>query len=359
MDIRFGEHASFHRAAAGMALGSLLAGIAFHFITGGSDIAPLLGGLAGVAAGAAWGYGRPSWRVIAAALATIPLFAMALEWPALAITGAAAGLGLAVGGRAGASGVRGVLAAFAAIGVLLLAMWCGLRVDTARETQGWPGFWIDGAAAAAMGLVAVLAVLPRHLAIVTDPIAAALKGLPQALDPEVRQLCGRAVDLWGGAKERLAEGDPGRDLVRDGVLKTIEVAAKSAGLRTLGAGGEELAARMADLDQRIAAATDAEVKAQYTAARAGLEDQRRYREHIANGRERLVARLHNHLAALEKFQLAATGLVAARAATSGATAVKQLEELSSDVAASGEALAEIEIGELAVTPAAPAAAPAG
>src|SRR5512139_22846 len=100
-------------------------------------------------------------------------------------------------------------------------------------------------------------------------------------------------------------------------------------------------------DRCIAAAIVAEIKSQYTSARAALDDQRRYREHIAKGKERLVARMHNHVAALEKFQLAATGLEAARAATSGANAIKQLEELSQDVAASGEALAEIEIGDAA------------
>jgi hypothetical protein len=345
MDIRFGDHPSFHRAAAGMALGSLLAGIALHFITGSSNIAPLLGGLAGIAAGAAWAYGRPSWRALAAGLAAIPLFAMALHWPALAISAAAISLGVALGGKGGATGLRGALSVGIAIGALLLAMWCSLRVDTARQTQGWPGWWIDGAAAAAMGIVAALAVLPRHLALVTDPVHAALRRLPPALDLELRQLCERSVSIWSGAKERLADGDPGRDLVRDGVLKTLEVAVKSAGVKASGPSGEELAARMADLDQRVAAATDDEVKEQYTAARAALEDQRRYREHIANGRERLVARMHNHVAALEKFQLAATGLVAARAAASGATAVKQLAELSSDVTASGDALAEVELAE--------------
>jgi hypothetical protein len=350
MHIRFGDHASFHRAAAGMALGSLLAGIASHFATGGSAIAPLLGGLAGVAAGAAWAYGRPIWRLAAAAAAAIPLFTMALQWPALAISAGAISLGLALGGTAGRPRSAVALTAAAAVAVFLLAMWCSLRVDTAQRTQGWPGFGIDGAAAAAMGIVAALAVLPRHLALVIDPVQAALRRLPAALDPEVRRLCERSAELWSGARARLADGDPGRDLVRDGVLKTLEVAAKSAGLGTVEASGdaEALAARMADLDQRIAAATDAEVKAQYTAARAALEDQRRYREHIANGRERLVARMHNHIAALEKFQLAATGLVAARAAAAGATAVAQLAELSSDVAASGEALAELELAEPAV-----------
>jgi len=53
--------------------------------------------------------------------------------------------------------------------------------------------------------------------------------------------------------------------------------------------------------------------------------------------------MHNHVAALEKFQLAATGLQAARQA--GSSEGKQLEELSQDVAASGEALADMELGE--------------
>jgi hypothetical protein len=357
MDIRFGDHPSFHRAAAGMVLGALLAGIALHFATDASRIAPLLGGLAGIAAGAAWGYGRPIWRVLAAGAAALPLAAMALEWPALAIAAGAAGLGMAVGGKGGATGLRGAAAAGIAIATLLLAMWCSLRIDTARATQGWPGWWLDGVAAAAMGIVAALALLPRHLALVADPVQAALRHLPAGLDPEVQKLCDRSIGIWSSAKERLAESDPGRALVRDGVLKTLEVAVKSAGVKAIGPSEAELAQRMADLDQRIAAATDAEVKTQYTAARAALEDQRRYREHIAQGRERLVARMHNHIAALEKFQLAATGLVAARAASSGAPAVRQLEALSSDVTASGEALAELELGE-AAAPAASAARPA-
>ncbi|HWU86315.1 MAG TPA: hypothetical protein VN253_03540 [Kofleriaceae bacterium] len=347
MDIRFGDHASFHRAAAGMVGGSLLAGIVLHAVTGGSNLAPLLGGLAGVAAGTAWGYGRPSWRLLAAGLATIPLFVMALQWPALAIVASVAGLGIAVGGASGATGLRGVLAVGLAIGTLLLAMWCALRFDTARELAGWPGWWIDGVAAAAMGAVAVFAMLPRHLTVEVDRVRAAVRRLPAELDLEVRHLCERSVAIWGGARGRLAGGDPGRAMVRDGVLKTLEVAARSAQVKVTGASDAELTARMADLDQRIAAATDAEVRAQYTAARGALEDQRRYREHIANGRERLVARMHNHVAALEKFQLAATGLVAARAASAGARAVQQLEELSGDVAASGEALAELELGTAA------------
>jgi len=194
-----------------------------------------------------------------------------------------------------------------------------------------------------MGMIGVFAVLPRHLKISLDPVTAALRRLPNDLDSEVRELCNRSMTIWSTAKDKLADSDPGKKLVRDGVLKALEVAAKTSDVEAGGAGDQELAKRMEDLDARIAAASDGEVKAQYQSARSALDDQRRYRDHIKQNRERLIARMHNHVAALEKFQLAASGLVAARAASAGATAVKQLEELSQDVAASGEALAEIEL----------------
>ena len=55
----------------------------------------------------------------------------------------------------------------------------------------------------------------------------------------------------------------------------------------------------------------------------------------------MVARLHNHVAALEKFQLAASGLEASRVASENTPALKQLDEMSAEVVASGEALAEV------------------
>jgi hypothetical protein len=199
-------------------------------------------------------------------------------------------------------------------------------------------------------MVGVLAMLPRHLKLAHDPVTAAAKALPPSLDAELRALCDRSMAIWKGADDLADES--GKKLVRDGVLKTLEVAAKSTEVKIAGPSDAELARRMSELDQKVAATTDPEAKAQYQAARAALDDQHRYREHIAKGRERLVARMHNHVAALEKFQLAATGLEAARHAN-GANG-KQLEELSQDVTASGEALAEIEMGDAAV--AMPAAA---
>ncbi|MBA3396704.1 MAG: hypothetical protein H0T89_28995 [Deltaproteobacteria bacterium] len=353
MDIRFSDHASFHRAAAGMVGGAVVSGLALHPIT---PLAPLVGGLAGLAVGTAWGYGRPTWRVLAAAAAAVPLFVMTPGWTAMAVVAAVMALGLAMGGKGAVTGVRGAVAVALGAVTTMLGMWCALRVLGARETQAWSQWALTATAAGSMGMVGILAMLPRHLKVAIDPVMAAVRRLPANLDAEVKGLCDRSVAIWSTAKDRISD-DAGRNLVRDGVVKTLEVAVKSADVRVTGSTDTELQNRMAELDKRVAAATDDEVRTQYQAARAALEDQRRYREHIAKGRERLVARMHNHVAALEKFQLAATGLEAARAATAGATAIQQLEELSHDVAASGEALAEIELGELTAVTAKPEAKP--
>lgn len=336
MDIRFADHPSFQRAAAGMVGGALLFGAALHPVTA---LAPLAGGLLGVAAGAVIAHGRPAWRMLATAAALVVLFAAPPSWPALA--GVAAIMSLALAG--GPRGLRGLLGVLFGAAAVLVAMWTALRIGHAQKTVDWPPLATTLVAAAALGVVGALAMLPRHVQIAVDPVRAALAKLPATLDAEVRGLCARSAAIWTSAQDQIRD-DAGQRLVRDGVLKTLEVAARSADVKITGPSDGELAGRIADLDQRIAAATDAEVRTQYQAARAALGDQQRYREHIRQGRERMVARMHNHVAALEKFELAATGLEAARAASAGLSVVKQLEELSNDVAASGEALVELELG---------------
>jgi hypothetical protein len=345
MDIRFGDHPSFHRAAAGTALGSAALGLALHPAT---QMAPLVAGVGGIAIGTALGYGKGVWRIGLAAAACAPLLlikphaaTLATHTTTLAIAAAITGITVAAFGL---RGMRGAIAVMFGAAIALLGMWAALRVGFAEQTYAWPSWAKDVAGASAMGMIGVFAMLPRHLRISLDPVTAAMRRLPSDVDGEVRDLCSRSMAIWTSAKDKLADGDPGKNLVRDGVLKTLEVAARSVDVKAQGATDAELACRMDDLDQRIATATDDEVKSQYRSARSALDDQRRYRDHIKQNRERMIARMHNHVAALEKFQLAAGGLAAVRAASAGATAVKQLEELSADVAASGEALAELELG---------------
>jgi hypothetical protein len=341
MDIRFADHPSFQRAAAGMAFGALLFGAALHPVTA---MAPLAGGILGIATGAVVAHGKAVSRLLAAGAALVPLFVMTPSWPTLAGVAAILALALAIGGPRGLRGLLGLL-----LGAMttLVAMWCALRIGHAKQTIHWSPLAASAVAAAAMGMVGVLAMLPRHLQLVLDPVHAALSKLPASLDAEVRGLCARAAAIWHTAQDHLPD-EAGKELVRDGVLKTLEVAARSADVKIIGPSDAELGQRMTDLDQRITAATDSEVKTQYQAARAALGDQQRYRERIRQGRERLVARMHNHVAALEKFELAATGLSAARTASADSSLVSQLEELSHDVAASGDALAELELGDAPV-----------
>jgi hypothetical protein len=356
MDIRFGDHPSFHRAAAGMVGASAALGLGLHAIaptsasaTAGAPIAAVVAGLLGIAIGTSLGYGKARWRIAAAVGACVPLVALRFGSFGMATAGATIAIGIAALLMAlamgmGLRGTRGLVGAMLGAAIAMLAMWAATKFGSARQLATWSPWTKDLAASTAMGMIGVLAMLPRHLRVSVDPVQAAVRGLPGELDGEVRELCDRSLAIWASAKDKLADNDPGKQLLRDGVLKTLEVAAKCSEVKPAGASEQELAKRMGDLDQRIAAANDAEIKAQYQSARTALDDQRRYRDHIQQNRERLIARMHNHVAALEKFQLAASGLVAARAASAGATAVKQLEELSNDVAASGEALAEIELG---------------
>jgi hypothetical protein len=296
MDIQFADHPSFQRAAAGMAGGALLFGTALSPVT---PLAPLVGGLLGVSLGAAIGYGRAGWRLGGAALAIAPLVVLPASWPLLAGVAAVIGLALAVGGARGWRGLFGMLIGAASV---MAGIWCAARIAHADKTALWPAMARSAAAALSIGLVSALALWPRHLRLVGDPIQAAIKRLPATLDGEIRELCVRAGTLWDRAKRRLTD-DNTRTLMRDGVLKTLEVAAHSADAAPAGASDSELAQRAADLERRIANTSDADVQAQYAEARTAIADQQRYRARIRQGRERLVARMHSHLAALEKLEL--------------------------------------------------------
>ncbi|MGC4083311.1 MAG: hypothetical protein QM736_14680 [Vicinamibacterales bacterium] len=137
MDIRFGDHASFHKAALGMVGSSLLFGLALHPVTSW-PVAPVAGGVLGIACGAAIAHGRAPWRMLAAAAAIVPLFTMKLGWPMLAVIASILALGVAVGGH---RGVKGLLSIGLGAATALLGMWCALKISTAYETRNWPE-WI-------------------------------------------------------------------------------------------------------------------------------------------------------------------------------------------------------------------------
>jgi hypothetical protein len=339
MDLRFDNHSGFHRAASAMVV--LGAGLSAAALPLGSPLhiaPPLIGGALAVALGAGWAYGSLRSRALLGALACVPV-ALSATWGALAATAVIVSLAMALG----AENRRRALAIVAVgTGAMLLACWAGLRIHYAQETVSWAPIVRATVSGAAIGMIGVLATLPRHLAWQLDAVLAAARKLPVGLDKEVRELCDRSLTLWSKTKEELRDDASSQELLRSGVIKVLEVAKRTSGVAPGQSGSEqELADRIADLERRIEGASDAETKAQYTAAREGLEDQRKYRERLRAGRERMVARLHNHVAALEKFHLAAVSLDASKKLSSDEPMVKQLADLSSEVSASGDALADV------------------
>jgi hypothetical protein len=347
MDLRFVDHSGFHRAASAMVvLGAGLSAAALPLASPLHVAPPLIGGALAVALGAGWAYGAIRKRAALAVLACLPV-ALASTWGALICSAILTGLAVALGGERDAepalrSRRRVAITAVLGAGAMLLACWAGLRIHYAQETTSWAPLLRAAVSGAAVGMIGVLATLPRHVAWQLDAVLAATRQLPPSLDAEVRQLCDRSLALWTKAKPRLAEDPSSKELLRSGVIKVLEVARRTAdNLEAQQGSAKELQDRIADLDGRIEAATDAETRAEYTAAREGLEDQRKYRERLRAGRERMVARLHNHVASLEKFHLAALSLDAGKKLSSDAPSVAQLAELSSEVSASGDALAEL------------------
>ncbi|MCB9562128.1 MAG: hypothetical protein H6708_17120 [Kofleriaceae bacterium] len=290
-------------------------------------------------------------------------------WAALAFLGARSVAGghvglvalavvLGVGLNLGVRGWR--LAAAAAIGggVAYLGGFAAGQVMIARETAPLPG-WLEAmTAATAMSIVCVAALLPRHLVVVRDAVAAARRALPAELDDEVRGLVDRGHAVWEQASPRLdAEG---QGLLRDGVLRLYELAGRWARVDRPADGVDALRARAAELDGRVEASTDEVAREQYRDARAAIADQLRYVDGIQQSRERVLARLHACVATLEKFRLASAHLEtasASRQAVEGRQTVALLAEVTADIDACDAALDELG-GAAPTAEAAAAASPA-
>jgi hypothetical protein len=328
MTIAFRDHEGFHRAAMTMAAAGAAAGLAAHVVSASLPPA-VLGGAVGAVLGAAFAGGERRADRLGARLMLVAAGGLGATLvsgvPGLAILALATALALHVGAPR-SLWVSGTLVAGA---VLMIAGFAGLQIAGAEETAALPGWLVSVLAASASALVAVAALVPRHLIVDGDPVQAAVAALPAGIDGEVRDLVMRGRGVWSDVEARLV-ADPGsRQLVRDGVLRLVDVAHRSAALPLdLTASAAAIAARRAELDARAAAASDEIAAAQYRQALLSLDDQERDLAAIRTGRERLVARMHNYLSGLERFRLAVVKHHAASASELAAEARPLLGEVS-------------------------------
>jgi len=352
--IEFQGHENFHKAFARMAIAAGGAGVLAELVHGlvgsrslavGASWPMAVIGVAAVLA-AVWPRIRQlralSRGVLVAALATsgVLVSASTVGSPAVIIGAALLGGFVSVWGLRGRALAIGTLAAGA---VLVIAAAVSSRIAAAELFMTWPTVATSIVAGLGFACVAALTQLPRHVLVVRDVVGAAHRKLAPRTDGELRELCDRGHELWRKAESSLAVGDTHRDLLEEGVLRLYDVADRWVAVDAESAhvGSEALTARIDELDARIEAASDEVVRAQYRAARTALGEQLRYVDDIGASRDRVLARMHNYLAAMERLNLALVNVKSTSASKSAVDVqpmVESLADLGRDIDALGDAL---------------------
>ena len=146
---------------------------------------------------------------------------------------------------------------------------------------------------------------------------------------------------------------PARKTIEDSVLRLFEVGRRWAAVEAEGArtSAELLAERMAAMTAKMEKTEDPVAKAQYAHAHEALAEQARYLKEIGASRDRVVARMHHYLAAMERLRFAVINhrsADASRLATEVQPILDDLVDLGKEIDVSSEAMAEVE-REVAIT----------
>ncbi|MBK8014219.1 MAG: hypothetical protein IPK13_23080 [Deltaproteobacteria bacterium] len=207
--------------------------------------------------------------------------------------------------------------------------------------------------AGAGGMILGLASAPRHLIRPIDPVEASFSEWIAKQQGELREVLTRALAVYTAVRRdieaRKDEDTSIRELsarVGELMLRMLEIAHRCERIeRDLAeTPTEEIDARILRLKSRAEGTNDAEAARTYLAASASLEAQRHSLESITRGRERVVARLHGHLALLERIRFSLLHMRSAHAERfdDGVLPVTEaLEELSRELDATSVAVGEV------------------
>jgi hypothetical protein len=320
MEIRFEDHPQFQRSALRAALGAAALAV----------VAPEWALLPAVAVGAAAGFvsgRRPALLALAAllAVAAVALARPLFFWP-LPLCGALLGLGFAAA-RAPHARENGSPLTAGAVGATLLltaAMLWAARLCLPSFTRALAEL-VPGApllSGALTGLWIAAACAPLHLSLQADAVEARLAALRPLLGAELRPLAERAAAARAAAAAALPQGARGdlRGLLDALALAALDLARRGADLgRTASLAMEEdLARRVEQLGRSAAAAADTAARGSYQRAAETLLGQLEHCRRVRGARERLVARLHEEVAQLERARFALTLLDGADAERSAA-----------------------------------------
>lgn len=357
------DHGSFHGAVSRASLGAALGGLGAY----------LLGTLV---AASPW---------LTSALFTTGLMSGALA--AVAAQGKRRGLRALLGGALGLVGSAlhiATVATWAPFGALILGAACApvlARGDTKKRMAltallasgfAYTGLFVARALidreilvgllpapfavaliAGAGGMILGLASAPRHLMRPIDPVEASFSACIANQQGELREVLVRALAVYTAVRRDI-EGRKEDDVaiqqlstrVGELMLRMLEIAHRCDRIeRDLAeTPTEEIEARILHLKARAQDTRDAEAARTYLAASASLEAQRHSLESITRGRERVVARLHGHLALLERIRFSLLHMRSAHAERIGdgvLPVTEALEELSRELDATSVAVGEV------------------
>jgi len=167
------------------------------------------------------------------------------------------------------------------------------------------------------------------------------------LTGELRELADRAVALWHKVEASVDPDAPARKSIEDSVVRLFDVARRWAAVEADGARTpvDLIAQRMTAMTDKMTKTEDAVAKSQYAQAHAALAEQARYLKEIASARERVVARMHHYLAAMERLRFAVINhrsADASRQSTEIQPILDDLSDLGREIDFSSEALTEVE-----------------
>lgn len=302
MDVRFEDHASFQRCAACCGAGGAALGL--------TGSLPLAAAGAALALLFAAGKGRP-------VLAACACAAVAVAWAVAPLPGADVAAGAMLGLllsviRMDAAKEKGTappsawaVAMAAAAGAAALAMASAmLPALSAAIASNLPRWTAGAATGGALGLWAALAAAPLHIRAGTDPVEMRLHALRFSLGPELRALAERAASARRGALAKLPPGvAPEVPASIDAVAAAaLELAARGAELSRAASpvAEDELRRRSAAMAQSAQSADDGAVRESYQNAAESLSAQLEHLRRVRRARERVLARLHENVADLER-----------------------------------------------------------
>jgi hypothetical protein len=355
--VRFRDHEGFQRAALHMTIAGVLAGLAVH-IAGG--LVPGFGPItyawaaAALLGATAFGAASPGSRlrlrelillgmVSAGAGAAAALFGTR---PGMSLVGPAA-LALGFGVLVARGGRRFAATLITAGAAFLLCQLVLENLVAAADAAAVPAWITAGVTGGAFAFVGVLGLLPRHVDLGVDRVRAAHDGVKDKLTGETRELADRGLAVWKRIEPSLEPSSAVRRGLEDSVCRLFDVAGRWAEVEADGARTpvETLAARMEAIAGKVEKSEDPVAREQYAQAHAALAEQLRYLREIATTRERIIARMHHYLAAMERLRFAVINhrsADASRLATEVAPILEDLQELGRDIDSSSEAMGEME-----------------